>query len=45
LKTLFVSLGGWAAGLLVAGYLVCGRRRQEGKATPANQKIPDKTVR
>jgi hypothetical protein len=45
LKTLFVSLSGWAAGLLVAGYLVCGRRRQEGKATAANQKIPDKPVR
>jgi hypothetical protein len=35
MTTLFLSLGGWAAGLALAGYLVCGRRRQDGALTAA----------
>jgi hypothetical protein len=31
MTTLYLSLGGWASGLVVAGCLVCGRRKQDRK--------------
>jgi len=45
LTTLYLSLGGWAAGLAVAGYLVCGRRRQNGALTATDPSNPVKKVR
>jgi hypothetical protein len=49
LKTLFVSLGGWAVGFLLAGYLVCTRKKEEPKPAPAPApaipKTPNKPAR
>jgi hypothetical protein len=40
LATLFVSLTGWAATLLVAGYLICVRKKQEVQTAPAPSPAP-----
>jgi hypothetical protein len=34
LTTFYLSLGGWAAGLLVAGFLACRARRAGNKVIP-----------
>jgi hypothetical protein len=45
LKYLYVSLGGWASGLLVVGFLICARKKPDAKTAPAKPAKLDKAIR